>query len=98
MFHNLQLPPPDFTGLFLLPPVSFGDLDEDTQQDVLAAIAVDKLSDGELIRPSQRTMPMGFTWPVTLSHNATTNIIKSTYSIASNAPTFKHLNHSLIFM
>lgn len=78
MFHNMPLPAP-MTDLFPLPAITFGELSKDAQVQVLKATGAPTLHQGTTIRPSQATMPIGFTWALVLAHNATTNIIRSSY-------------------
>lgn len=94
MSHNLQLPPA-FRGLFPLSAIRFSDIDSETQSSVLQMLKINHINESELIRPSQRTMPMGFTWAVTLAHSATTSIICQAYNITTNAPIFKDFPHAL---
>lgn len=79
MFHNLVVPKP-MTDLFPLPPERFADLNSETQKTVLEQVGVVQLHPATLLRPAQATIPMGFTWAVTLAHDATTNIITEAFS------------------
>lgn len=78
MFHNLNVPKP-LTDLLPLRPAKYGDLSNATQHAVLEAVGVDNLNPGTLLRPAQATLHMGFTWAVTLAHDATTNIISKAF-------------------
>lgn len=79
MFHNMPLPIP-MTDLFPLPTISYGELNESSQAAVLKATGAPSLHNGTIIRPSQATMPMGFTWAVVLAHSCTTNLVKAAYN------------------
>lgn len=81
--------------LFPFPTIRFGDLDPHTQLDIRSMLNLSNIDKGELIQPSKRTMQMGFTWADTLAHNATTNIIRKAYEIATCDPVFRELPHSL---
>lgn len=86
MFHNMPLPIP-MTDLFPLPTISFAELDQEAQASILKATGAPSLHDDTIIRPSQATMPMGFTWAVVLAHNSTTNIIQAAYTAAAQTHT-----------
>lgn len=82
MFHNLGLPCP-FFDLLPLPTITFGELSTVTQQRVQLALNSHQLDKNTILRPSQRTMHMGFKWSVVLAHDAKRNIIRTAYSITS---------------
>lgn len=85
------------TDLFPLPPARFGNLNNDTQQVILQQLNLLKLHQDTLLRPAQATLPMGFTWEVSLAHDATPNIIKEAFNQATAAKALINSKHTLNF-
>lgn len=88
---------PLMTDLFPLPLIKFCELDSETKSDVLIAIGTPSMHEGTIIRPAQATMPMRFTWVVSLAHKATTNIIKTAYQITKTMRTLSQNETTLVF-
>lgn len=97
MFHNLGLPPA-FVDLFPLPIIAFGELSPETQNRIRATLPDIDINASTLLRPAQRTMPMGFTWAVVLAHDAMTNIVRTAYSVTCMSKTSHPAPHPLQFM
>lgn len=80
MFRNLGLPSP-FIDLFPLPTITFSQLPASNQGHIRAALPNVDINSDTLLRPAERTMPMGFTWAVVLAHVAMTNIVRTAHTI-----------------
>lgn len=90
--------PTAMTDIFPLPSVRYGDLNGDSQKQMLSDLQLDNLNAETLIRLAQETLPMGFKWVVTLAHDNTTNIIRAAFNNVTTTQALANDQYSLKFL
>ena len=73
MFHNIRLPS-HLIKFFLLSKVRFGNLPAQLQMHLVSVLGY-RLHQGDLVRPYQSTLPMGFKWAVYVAHSISKSAI-----------------------
>lgn len=83
MFHNISLPP-SLVKYFPLKSIPFGNLPGSMQRKLLPCFPC-RPKQHELVRPLQKTLPMGFKWAVYIAHTFAASCFTSAFDRFMNS-------------